>query len=113
MLRTLSAAIAIAVTLSLAPAAQAAPADKPAAATQKPIVHKKHHVTRHWHGYGFLPGYRPPEVIARERAEHYWASGPHYYGPAWPRFYRGRWNGGGFGPCYTYTPIGYMWNCGQ
>ena len=34
-------------------------------------------------------------------------------GPAWPRFYRGRWNGGGFGPCYTQTPIGYMWNCGQ
>src|ERR1019366_1476964 len=68
---------------------------------------------RHWHGYGFLPGYRPPEVIARERAEHYWASGPHYYGPAWPRFYRGRWNGGGFGPRYTQTPIGYMWNCGQ
>ena len=59
-------------------------------------------------------GYRPPEVIARERAEHYERLyGPHYYGPAWPRFYRGRWNGGGFGPCYTYTPIGYMWNCGQ
>jgi len=52
-------------------------------------------------------------VVARARAEHYWRSGPHYYGPAWPRYYRGRWNGGGFGPCYTYTPIGYMWNCGQ
>lgn len=113
MLRTFSVALALAVALSLAPAAQAAPAEQPAAATQKRIVHKKKPVTRHWHGYGFLPGYRPPEVIARERAEHYWASGPHYYGPAWPRFYRGRWNGGGFGPCYTYTPIGYMWNCGQ
>ena len=49
----------------------------------------------------------------REREEHYWASGPHYYGPAWPGFYRGRWNGGGFGPCWTQTPIGPMWNCGR
>src|ERR1035437_2409699 len=57
MLRTLSAALAVAVALSLSPAAQAAPADKPAAATQKPTVHKKKHVTRHWHGYGFPPRY--------------------------------------------------------
>ena len=66
-----------------------------------------------WHGYGFLPGYRPPEVIERQRREAYWASGPHFYGPAWPGFFRNRWNGGGFGPCYTYTPIGYIWNCGK
>lgn len=86
-----------------------------AAAENTDTAHKKkHHVTRHWHGYGFLPGYRPPEVIARERAEHYWQTHPHYfYGPAWPRFYRGRWNGGGFGPCYVQTPIGYMWTCGR
>ena len=90
----------------LAPAASAAPA---------PEKHQvKHRVTRHWHGYGFLPGVRPPEVIERERWEHYERLyGHHYYGPAWPRFYRGRWNGGGFGPCYTRTPIGYMWNCGR
>jgi hypothetical protein len=104
--RLLSLTIALAVSLPLSPAAIAAPVHKPA-------VHKKRHIGRHWHGYGFLPGYRPPEVIARERAEHYWASGPHYYGPAWPRFYRGRWNGGGFGPCYVETPIGYMWTCGK
>ena len=74
----------------------------------------KHHVTRHWNGYGFLPGYRPPEVIERERAEHYYRLyGPKYYGPAWPGFYHGRWNGGGFGPCWTQTPIGSMWNCGR
>ena len=23
-----------------------------------------------------------------------------------------RWNGGSFGPCWTSTPIGLMWNCG-
>jgi hypothetical protein len=101
MPRPLSTALAVVIALSLVPAAFAATA------------HKKHHVTRHWKGYGFLPGVRPPELVAREREAHNWRSGPHYYGPAWPRFYRGRWNGGGFGPCYTYTPIGYMWNCGQ
>jgi len=101
MPRILSGALAAAVTLLLVTATAAAP------------THKKRHVTRHWHGYGFLPGYRTPEQIQRERDRHYYASGPHYYGPAWPGFYRGRWNGGGFGPCYTQTPIGYMWNCGR
>ncbi len=102
-----SLAVFLAVSLTLAPAALAAPAHKSAP------VHKKRHVRYHWHGYGFLPGYRPPEVIARERAERYWESGPHYYGPAWPGFYHGRWNGGGFGPCWVSTPIGYMPTCGQ
>ena len=112
MVRTLSAVLAVAVALSLPPAAFAAPADKPAAATHKRVV--KRYVDRHWRGYGFLPGVRTPEQIQAERDEHYYRLyGPHYYGPAWPGFYRGRWNGGGFGPCYTQTPIGYMWNCGQ
>ena len=75
---------------------------------------KKRPATRHWHGYGFLPGYRPPEVIERERARHYYrVYGPQYDGPAWPGFYHGRWTGGGFGPCWTQTPIGPMWNCGR
>jgi hypothetical protein len=60
------------------------------------------------HGYGFLPGYEPPEVVewrnARVRRPAFWYGGP--------RFYRGRWNGGGFGPCWTPTPIGPHWNCG-
>lgn len=90
--------IAVAASLLLASAADAAPA------------HKKRHVTRHGHGYGFLPGYRSPERIAWERARQ---RGPVFYWDARPGFYRGRWNGGGFGPCYTQTPIGYMWNCGQ
>jgi hypothetical protein len=74
-------------------------------------VHKKRQITRHWHGYGFLPGYRSPERIEWERAH---SGGPYpYYWDARPGFYRGRWNGGGFGPCWTQTPIGPMWNCGR
>jgi hypothetical protein len=64
--------------------------------------------TRPSRGYGFLPGYEPPEVVEWRRAvtrrPQYWFGGP--------RFYRGRWNGGGFGPCWTKTPIGMHWNCG-
>jgi hypothetical protein len=108
MPRMMKGLIAVAAAcVLLAPAVMAAP-------EQAEMTPKKRHVTRHWHGYGFLPGYRPPEVIERERAaEYYRTHGPQYYGPAWPGFYRGRWNGGGFGPCYTQTPIGPMWNCGR
>ena len=59
-------------------------------------------------GYGFLPGYEPPDVVEWRRAytrrPTFWWGGP--------GFYRGRWNGGGFGPCWTATPIGPHWNCG-
>ncbi len=61
--------------------------------------------------YGFLPGVRPLEVVEFEsewRAAH-----RPYYALPWPRFHRGRWNNGGFGDCYTYTPIGPVWNCGR
>jgi hypothetical protein len=68
----------------------------------------KRPLNRPWHGYGFLPGYEPPEAIAWERARArrptFWYGGP--------GFYRGRWNGGGFGPCWASTPIGPHWNCG-
>jgi hypothetical protein len=108
MPQTHSRVIAIAVALSLVSAALAEPVH------MKQHLVTKHHITRHRHGYGFLPGYRPPEVVERERAAHYYRLyGPQYYGLAWPRFYQGRWNGGGFGPCYTQTPIGPMWNCGR
>ncbi len=107
MRRIFLSVIRVAVIFALVPQALAAPGQ------DKNSV-SKHRISRHWHGYGFLPGYRPPDVIARERAEHhYHLYGPQYYGPAWPGFYRGRWNGGGFGPCWTQTPIGPMWNCGQ
>ena len=33
------------------------------------------------------------------------------YGWGGPRYFRGQWNGGSFGPCWTYTPIGMMPNC--
>jgi hypothetical protein len=57
-------------------------------------------------GYGFLPGYEPPQR-RRDRVIDYTYP---WYG--WPGFYRGRWNHGGFGPCWTKTPIGPIWNCG-
>jgi len=75
--------------------------------------HKHHTTNRSVPGYGFLPGVRTPAQIEHERARRFYASSPHYYGPAWPRYYRGRWNGGGFGACYRQTPIGYMWICGK
>ncbi len=115
---TLPGATAVSLSLLLAPAGLAAPAQAPAAkhkhVTQKHVTHKKRHVRRHyrWRGYGFLPGYVPPEVAARQREQEYRESHP-FYGPAWPRFYHGRWNGGGFGPCYVSTPIGYVWTCGK
>jgi hypothetical protein len=80
---------------------------------------------RLWHGYGFLPGYHQPPsnsvpVFGRKGASRgvpdyspvYWDYNGdwHYYGR--PGFYRGRYNGGSFGPCWSWTPIGPMWNCG-
>ena len=102
MLRLLSSLIVLGLCLSLASAASAATVKK-----------KRHYTNRSVPGYGFLPGVRTPQQIELDRARRYYASGPHWYGPASPGFYHGRWNGGGFGPCYTQTPIGYMWNCGQ
>jgi len=86
------------------------------------VVRPKH---QRWHGYGFLPGYRQPPSLSdwRDRsARHgglpdfdprYWSGGELRYGWGGPGFYRGRWNGGSFGPCWTQTPIGPIWNCGQ
>ena len=93
--------------------------DLSAAASSK----KRHGATR-WHGYGFLPGYRQPrnETIpvfgprgaARgypDYAPRYWYGDDLYYFGR-PGFYRGRYNGGSFGPCWTWTPIGRAWQCG-
>jgi len=113
--------LSIAVVLSLlAVAAQAEAVQK----KPKPV----------WHGYGFLPGYHQPlsnslpvyaqkngrARLAREnRRPWYIDPTPSYYGydGEWhyvgrPGFYRGQYNGGTFGPCWTRTPIGPVWNCG-
>jgi hypothetical protein len=101
MRRNLAGGLAIAVLLLSATAVLSTASAAP--------VHGKRHAARHWHGYGFLPGYRTPEQIEDDEARHpnrvWWYGGP--------RFYRGRWNGGGFGPCWTQTPIGNVWNCGR
>lgn len=87
-----------------------------------------------WHGYGFLPGYRQPlsnsiplykqkdamRRLSRADRRHWyidpvpqyyrWDGEWHYFGR--PGFNGGRYNGGSFGPCWTRTPIGAVWNCG-
>ena len=108
--RMFAAAIAAAVVLS-----PVSSQGKPAKIT----VYKK----RVWHGYGFLPGYRPQLAESqgvpvlgpdRHRDPRYFDwYGNVRYGWGAPGFYRGRWNGGSFGPCWTYTPIGMMPTCGQ
>jgi len=89
---------------------------QPAAATVAAKDHAKRHPKVVWHGYGFLPGYRPPEQIERQTPPaptgHYFYGYPGYNFYGGPGFYRGRWNGGGFGECWTQTPIGPHWNCG-
>jgi hypothetical protein len=112
--------LSIAVVLSLASiAASAAP------------IHKR--PAPRWHGYGFLPGYQQPPNNSqplyaqkgvgrstRERRPWYIDPTTGYYGYDGNRYYFGRpgfdggghYNGGSFGPCYTRTPIGPVWNCG-
>jgi hypothetical protein len=109
MLRLFS--ILIVILLSLLPAVtSAAPA--------------KRHANR-WHGYGFLPGYQQP---ANNTVPVFGARGAARGGPDYtpyyyryngdrsyfgrPGFFRGRYNGGSIGPCWTQTPIGPIWNCG-
>ena len=113
--------LCIALAVSLASAPTAAPAHKrPARA----------------HNYGFLPGYHQPLNNAaplfkqeasvlrnarRPKRPWYITPTPVYY--RWydgekryfgqPGFYRGQYNGGSMGPCYTQTPIGPVWNCGR
>jgi hypothetical protein len=105
MHRTVSLLVAVAVLLLPATTASAARAHKKTHVT----VHKKHHLASRCRGEGFLPGYREA-CEARLRAEK-WGPPRYWYGG--PGFYRGQWNGGGFGPCWTSTPLGQMWNCGR
>ncbi len=85
------AALAVAIVASILLPTMASAADS----------HRKKRPVRGWHGYGFLPGYTPPDQAGpaslRSRGPDYW------YG--WPRFLPGTLERrGGFGPCWTYTP---------
>jgi hypothetical protein len=95
-------------------------------------AHKRPHQL--WHGYGFLPGYQQPlsnsqplyaqkdamrRLARSEKRPWYIDPTPRYYGYdgnqyyfGRPGFYNGHYNGGSFGPCWTRTPIGPVWNCG-
>jgi hypothetical protein len=122
MARISSASIAILLTLLPVLALAAPPHKRP---PQK------------WHGYGFLPGYRQPpnnnvpvygvngdprNLRYASRSRRHWYIDPtpeyldyndgewHYFGR--PGFFRGRYNGGSLGPCWTRTPVGLVWNCG-
>src|ERR1700722_19269865 len=106
MLRKFPLAIAVAFASALPAIAFAAPIHG-----RPPVVHR-------WHGYGFLPGYHQPPNLsvpdyARKQAPDYtpsyWYGGSRYYFGE-PGYLHGRWNGGSFGPCWTSTPIGLMWN---
>lgn len=97
--------------------------------TVHPKYAAKNYAAKHqrWRGYGFLPGYRQPLPLTewRDRSPRYGGGYDRYdrryvnyygqlsYGWGGARFYQGRWNGGSFGPCWTYTPIGMIWNCGD
>ena len=113
--------LSVAIILSLLPAVASA---DPVQKRPKPV----------WKGYGFLPGYRQPlsnsiplykqkdamRRLARNDRRHWyidpvpqyygWDGDWHYFGR--PGFNGGRYNGGSFGPCWTRTPIGAVWNCG-
>jgi hypothetical protein len=114
-------AVALAATLLMPHAALAKSAE--AKRDPKIVVRPK---PSKYGPYGFLPGYRQPPPLSewRDRSPRhgggdfsrdwrYWSGGEWRYGWGGPGFYRGRWNGGGFGPCWTQTPIGPMWNCGM
>lgn len=98
----------IAIAFALILAAPAVTQD--AEAKTRVTVTKKYQGTR---GYGFLPGYEPPGRVRRDSFGRYpFVRDSTYPWYGWPGFHRGRWNNGGFGPCYTKTPIGPVWNCG-
>lgn len=90
--------------------------DALAATKKKPAkITVKKHVGK---GYGFLPGYpRTARERLRDRQRPEWRyytwDGRLLYGYGEPGFFRGRYNGGSFGPCWTSTPIGLQWNCGR
>jgi hypothetical protein len=133
MMKLLKSALAALIAASLVSPAIAAAKYRPEAKARgrnelRIVVRPKGQKYREGR-YGFLPGYRQPPYIAewRDRSpqfgggdytnypyeRRFWSGGEWRYGWGGPGFYRGRWNGGTFGPCYTRTPIGPVWNCGM
>ena len=117
----LATAIATSLLLQATAIAKSADGKRHPRITVHPKYPPKHR------GYGFLPGYRQPPALTEwrdrsarhggryqpyERRYYSW-DGQLSYGWGGPGFYRGRWNGGSFGPCWTSTPIGLIWNCGR
>jgi len=113
-IKTLFAAAVALALLIPAEAAHAAPADSDKTQGAKPktkITVKKRSRGK---GYGFLPGYPPAERERRRPEMRFYSwDGRAYYGWGGPGFYRGQYNGGSMGPCWTSTPIGMIWNCGR
>ena len=120
--RFVRVALALAMTVLLASPTPAKTTDTRTKSHAKVAVHPH----RHWHGYGFLPGYhQPPNLydwhdrsgrhgdLSHERRYLNLWTGQWDYGWGGPRFFHGQWNGGGFGPCWTWTPIGMMPTCGK
>jgi len=118
--RFVRVALALAMTVLLASPTPAKTTDTRTKPHAKAAVHP------HWHGYGFLPGYhQPPNLydwhdrsgrrgdLSHERRYLNLWTGQWDYGWGGPRFFHGQWNGGGFGPCWTWTPIGMMPTCGK
>lgn len=110
-MRRLPLILAAAAALLLVPAnVDAAPKQAAQATTTKHKPAKKRIVVRRSHDYGFLPGYRPWVAEGKTRGRYY----PQFpFEGYWPGafWYRGHFTNG-FGPCWTRTPIGPMWNCG-
>jgi len=56
-----------------------------------------------WGGWHFGPGWGGPRW-----GDPGWHGGPRWVGYWW----NGRWWGGyGIGPCWAFTPVGWVWNC--
>jgi hypothetical protein len=116
-------ALAVASSVEAQAQAQAQTQQQGAKAEQRAASGKRRPkvVVKRWRGYGFLPGYRQPDLndTRPRKTYHYWQGydwdgypvgswGTGGYGGMW---YRGRFTNG-LGPCWSRTPIGPMWNCG-
>lgn len=106
-----------------APAIAPAQAQQAVSSEKQAVAGKKRPkiVVNRSRGYGFLPGYRQPDLndTRPRKTYRYWQGydwdgypvgswGTGGYGGMW---YRGRFING-LGPCHTRTPIGPIWNCG-